>query len=86
MSTTTTLPKVTVQLPSDTAYWGPTATATDADRILTRLEEMIRAEFEDRVELVIERTEVCGTGIWGMDDAICDEIHEWIGANWQAAL
>jgi len=82
-----TAPTITIQLPTDPSYWGSTATETDVDRILDSLESMIRSEFEDRYDLIFERTaNPQGSGVHSDDGSDGSEIHEWIENNWGAAL
>jgi len=77
---------ITIQLPTEPSYWG-TATPADVDRILDNLESMIRAEFEDRYDLIFERTATPqGSGVHPDDGSDGEEIHSWIQNNWGAAL
>jgi len=78
---------VTVQLPTEISYWGPTATEADVERIHDNLESMIRSEFGERIKLRFERIEnPRGSGVHSDDCALSEEVHAWIGENWTAAL
>ena len=79
---------ITVQLPTDPAYWGSTATEADVDRILTNLESMIRDQFpEFELEFQFER---CATprfgGVFSSDESVAESVYEFIRDNWTAAL
>jgi hypothetical protein len=79
--------EVLVQLPTETSYWGSTATESDVSRICDNLESMIRAEFEARLELTFERTaNPRGSGVHSDDSDAVELISEWISENWTAAL
>lgn len=77
---------ITVQLPTEPSYWGSTATKADVDRIIGNLETMIRNEFSG-VDIDFQRmSEPRGRGIWGDDESVIDDIHQFIQDNWTAAL
>jgi hypothetical protein len=79
---------ITVQLPTETSYWGSTATDADVTRALDNLEAMIRREFSDApFEIAFERTRTpTGSGIHGDDADTVEIIREFIETNWTAAL
>lgn len=77
---------ITIQLPTEPSYWGSTATEADVDRIIGNLETMIRNEFSG-VDIDFQRmSEPRGRGIWGDDESVIDDIHQFIQDNWTAAL
>ena len=83
----TTLPKVTVQLPTEISYWGSEATTSDVERIHDNLESMISREFSDRAELVFERVEnPRGNGVHSDDAEMAGELFQWMQDNWTSAL
>jgi hypothetical protein len=78
---------IQIQLPTDPSYWGSTATDSDVERILDRLESMLSQEFSSRADLRFERTETPrGTGVHSEDDELAEEVFRWIEENWTAAL
>ena len=77
---------ITVQLPTETSYWGSTATEADVYRIIGNLEMMIRSQFPD-VDIDFQHMqEPRGRGIWGDDECLMDSIHQFIQDNWTSAL
>lgn len=80
--------EVLIQLPADPQYWGSTANEVDdLPNILDRMESMIRAEFEARLDLNFERTQTPrGGGIHSMHEDSAQEVWNWIANNWTAAL
>jgi len=77
---------ITIQLPTETSYWGSTATEADVYRIIGNLEMMIRSQFPD-VDIDFQHIpEPRGRGIWGDDGSLIDSIHQYIQDNWTAAL
>ena len=77
---------VTIQLPTETSYWGSTATEADVYRIIGNLEMMIRNQFPN-VDIDFQHMhEPRGRGIWGDDGSLIDSIHQYIQDNWTAAL
>lgn len=82
-----TMSSITIQLPTETSYWGSNATEADVVRINDTLETMLRGEFGERADLTFERTSTPrGSGIHGDDSELCEEIHEWLQERWTAAL
>ena len=80
--------EVLIQLPTEPSYWGSTANeVNDLPNILDRMESMIRAEFEARLDLTFERTaNPRGSGVHSDDSDAVELISEWISDNWTAAL
>jgi hypothetical protein len=77
---------ITVQLPTETSYWGSTATEADVYRIIGNLETMIRSQFPD-VDIDFQHMqEPRGRGIFGDDESLMDSIYQFIQDNWTAAL
>lgn len=80
---------ILVQLPTCPEYWGSIATPADVDRILDRIESMIRSEFEKKFDLEFERTQTQtprGSGVHSENEESAQEVWEWISDNWTAAL
>lgn len=78
---------VTIQLPTEASYWGSEAAETDVSRICDNLESMIRAEFEDRLNLCFERTPTPrGGGVHCEHEDSAQDVWNWIANNWTAAL
>jgi hypothetical protein len=79
--------EILVQLPTEPAYWGSTATPDDVDRIIDRLRDMILMEFGERFDLSFMRmAQPEGSGVHCIHDGSAQEVWEWIGNNWTAAL
>ena len=79
--------QVLIQLPTETSYWGSTATESDVSRILDNLQSMIRAQFAGYFDLTFERTATPrGSGVHSDDSDAVELISEWISDNWTAAL
>jgi len=79
--------EILIQLPTEPSYWGSTATPADVERIIDRLEGMLRSEFGDRYDLLFERRpQPEGSGVHCVHDGSAQEVWEWIGNNWTAAL
>jgi len=77
---------ITVQLPTETSYWGSNATEADVYRIIGNLEMMIRSQFPD-VDIDFQHMqEPRGRGIFGDDESLMDSIYQFIQDNWTAAL
>lgn len=79
---------ITVQLPTETFYFGANATAADVTRILDNLEAMVRREFADApFELRFERmASPQGRGIHGDDLDAVEAVFEFLKENWTAAF
>ena len=79
--------QVFIQLPTETSYWGSTATQADVSRICDNLQSMIRAQFAGYFDLTFERTATPrGSGVHSDDSDAVELISEWISENWTAAL
>jgi len=85
--TTMNKQEIIIQLPTEPRYWGSIATPADVDRILEKLEGMIWSEFGERFHLLFQRMpEPQGAGVHCINEACAQEVWEWIGNNWTAAL
>ena len=79
--------EILIQLPTEPSYWGSIATPADVDRIIDKLEGMIRTEFGERFDLSFQRMpQPEGAGVHCIHDGSAQEVWEWIGNNWTAAL
>lgn len=80
MSTITDYSDYSVQVSTDPSYYGSTCTQADADRIAESLGNLIRGEYPG-----IQITN-SGRPVSGPDVDMCEDIRQWVEANWTAAL
>lgn len=78
---------ITVQIPTEPSYYGSTCTSEQVDIIATRLESMLRNQFDDH-HITFERTPTPSrSGVRCLEDSdLAEEVADWIAENWTAAL
>ena len=74
-----------VSLSCDPAYYGSECTDADAERIFGKLSELIRSQFPG-IQVARWDDTRRSSATTGPDEAVCDEIHQWISDNWTKAL
>ena len=79
--TTTDFSEYTVTITNEPSYYGTTCTQEQADRICNDLRRLVSDQFPGVVVNWDGHD-----GIRGPSVNVIDEIHDWIGNNWTAAL
>ena len=74
-----------VSLSCDPVYYGSECTDADAQRIFRNLAELIRSQFPG-IQVARWDDTRRSSATTGPDEAVCDEIHQWISDNWTKAL
>ena len=75
----------TVKVSDEPSYYGSDCTQDDADAISEKLCEMIERQFPG-IQTDLWSDGDGSSKTTGPDDAICEEINDWISNNWTAAL